>query len=268
MIVLADIPQGRSAPLVSADVEAMVVWMYEDKRKQSDGTEVDLGAFVPGKSYWFKQATRLVTGSMVEIQHGVDVNTLAQRPASRLSLNEVGKVTLAFSKPLVFDPYNTNPATGAFIIVDRLSNNTVGAGMIISQHEVAGTSRGKARGKVSQEEKEIRLGQKGAVVWLSRTLAESLERALFEEARTVVHLDAADLQLASSGGNFAVVLRAFAEQGIIALIGSEGPPPESIQNQIGARSVFCPETDLNKAIAFLATHGILAAEESAGGEGI
>jgi bifunctional enzyme CysN/CysC len=251
MIVHADPEAGRPSPAVGSDLEAMVVWMNEQP-------------FVPGKSYWFKQSTRLVTGSMVNLQHAVDVNTLATKPASRLALNEVGRVTVALSTPFVFDPYKTNPATGAFIIIDRLSNNTVGAGMIIGRHQVAGTHRGK----VSQEEKETRLGQRGAVVWLARTLAETLERALFEEARTVVHLDSADLQLASSAGNFAVVLRAFAEQGIIALIAADGPPPEAIQAQIGARSLYCPETDLDKAVDFLARHGIIAAEEATDGEGI
>ena len=133
--------------------------------------------FVPGKSYWFKQTTRLAAGSMVDLRHAVDVNSLAHKPAGQLGLNEVGRVTLALSTPLVFDPYAANPATGAFIIIDRLSNTTVGAGMILGRPEGAG----QAKGRVMQQEKDTRLGQRGAAVWVARSLTDRLERALFAE---------------------------------------------------------------------------------------
>ncbi len=242
---------ARPTPLSASEVEAMVVWMNE-------------APFVPGKNYWFKHTTRLASGSMVELQHAIDVNTLAQKPAKELGLNEVGKVALALSTPLVFDPYTINPATGAFIIIDRLSNTTVGAGMIIGRHQVAGTTRGK----VTQQEKEIRLGQRGAAVWVARSIAESLERALFDEARTVVLMDTADLNLPNSSGNFAAVLRAFAEQGIIAIIASDDPPPDFLQSQIGKRFVHLTETQLERALAVLASHDISLSAESNSGDGI
>jgi bifunctional enzyme CysN/CysC len=255
MLIHANTPADRPLPIVSPSIDAMVVWMSEQ-------------AFVPGKSYWFKQTTRLVSGSMVELQHTVDVNTLAQKPADRLNLNEVGRATLALSQPLVFDPYSTNPSTGAFIIIDRLSNNTVGAGMIIGRH----LSAQNLRGRVGQQEKENRLGQRGAVIWLSRTIADDLERALFEEARTVVHFDTADLDLYSSPDGelaFAALLRTLSEQGIITLISSEAaPPPEFLRRAVGSRFLHCTHTDLDHALAFLASHNIAATEESTGGEGI
>ncbi|HVT82807.1 MAG TPA: sulfate adenylyltransferase subunit CysN, partial [Phycisphaerae bacterium] len=253
MLVHADTAPDRPAPIVANDIEAMVVWMNEVP-------------FVPGKSYWFKQTTRLVTGSMVELEHAVDVNTLAEKPAKRLNLNEVGKVSLALSQSLVFDPYKANASTGAFIIIDRLSNTTVGAGMILGRRQNAASNRGP----VSREEKEVRLGQRGAVIWASREIAPALERALFEEARTVIRLDTADLNLSQvqpPTGNFATLLRAVADQGILSIISSDGPPPPYLQTQIGDRLIHCTETQLDRAMAFLSAHAITS-QGATGGEGI
>src|SRR5262249_46241940 len=72
-------------------------------------------------------------GEMAELRYGVDVNTLEKKPIQQLGLNEVAQVSLSLNQPLCFDPYKTNPATGAFIIIDRLTNNTVGAGMILDR---------------------------------------------------------------------------------------------------------------------------------------
>ncbi len=111
---------------------------------------------------------------MTELTYAVDVNTLEEKPAGRLNLNEVGRVTLTLSTPLVFDPYPANSATGGFIIIDRLTNTTVGAGMIVGRGKTIDAAN---RGRVTQEEKEIRLGQRGAVVWcagLSRTPSSAL----------------------------------------------------------------------------------------------
>src|SRR5208283_2923730 len=114
---------------------------------------------------------------------------------------------------LVFDAYKVNPATGAFIIIDRMSNNTVGAGMILGPRQAAPSGHGP----VSQQEKESRLGQRGAAVWLARPLAPALERALFEDGRTVVHLDMADWDAPGAPGDpaLAALLRALTAQGII-----------------------------------------------------
>ena len=229
MLVHASSPADRPLPIVSASIDAMIVWMNEQ-------------AFVPGKSYWFKQTTRMVSGSMVELQHAVDVNTLAQKPANSLNLNEVGRATLALSQSLVFDPYQSNAATGAFIIIDRLSNNTVDAGMIIGRHQ----SAANLRGRVSQQEKETRLGQRGAVIWIARKIADDLERALFEEARTVVHFDTAEFDLYSTPDSdlaFAALLRTLSEQGVITLISSDAtPPPEFLRRAPLAAASFTAPT--------------------------
>ncbi len=246
-------PQGQT-PQVASQVEAMVVWMNEQP-------------LVPGKSYWIKQATHMVTGSVGRLHHAVDVNTLAEKPAGELKLNEVGRITLSLSRPIVFDPYRANPATGSFIIIDRITSSTVGAGMILSR--AAGSAD---RGRVSQTEKEARLGQRGATVWANPDLADGLERALFEEARTVVRLDTAEMggpPFAPGEAAFGPVLRALCDQGIIVLIsGPEDGPPEFLTRALGPRLVRCTEQSVEAAIAFLARHNISGSEAATGGEGI
>src|SRR6202453_1871390 len=113
MLVLPDNP-----PHVSSEIEAMVVWMAEQP-------------FVPGRSYTLKQTTQQVTAEDASFRYGVDVNTLEHRAIARLELNEVGQVQLSLTQPWACAPYRPNAVTGAFILIDRLTNNTVGAGMIL-----------------------------------------------------------------------------------------------------------------------------------------
>ena len=249
MLVHADPAKGELVPEAASDVDAMIVWMHEQP-------------FVAGKSYWFKQTARTVSGSMTQLQHAVDVNSLEQRPASQLALNEVGRVSLSFSRSLVFDPYKTNPSTGAFIVIDRLTNNTVGAGMIISRHD---TSR-HARGRVTTPEREIRMGQRGAAVWVNRQIADEIERELFEEARIVVRFDTADLD----AGALADVARLLVDQSIIVLISGDAPPAESdpLHIELGSSLVVCPEAEADRAISRIQQNGVGGAEQSVAGEGI
>ena len=249
MLVHADPAEKELLPESASDVDAMIVWMHEQP-------------FVAGKSYWFKQTTRVVSGSMTELQHAVDVNTLEHRPASQLGLNEVGRVALSFSRSLVFDPYKTNPATGAFIVIDRLTNNTVGAGMIIARHD---TSR-SARGRVSVQEREIRLGQRGAAVWIHRQIADEIERELFEEARTVVRLDTADFDAST----LPEVARMLVDQSIIVLISGDVPPADDdlLRAELCASLVICPEPEADRAISRIQQNGVGGVEQSIAGEGI
>jgi bifunctional enzyme CysN/CysC len=248
LLVHAEPAAGRPSAEVASQLDAMIVWMNEQP-------------LVPGKSYWFKQSTRVVTGAVSEMTYAVDVNTLEQRAAAGLALNEVGRVVLALSTPLVFDPYKVIPATGAFIVIDRLTNNTVGAGMIIGRAAVKDAG---GKGRVSEEEKEIRLGQRGAVVWAGRGVADALERALFEEARTVVRLDVGDVGNVAALG---MVVRAVAEQGIIVVVGSDTAPDAAMSESLGRRLILA-EGDIAGALRKLRELGVGAAEEAIDGEGI
>ncbi|MFO0810618.1 MAG: sulfate adenylyltransferase subunit CysN [Gemmataceae bacterium] len=175
-----------NVPHVSSQIEAMVVWMAEQP-------------FAPGRTYTLKHTTRQVAAEVASFRYGVDVNTLEHRAVARLGLNEVGHVQLSLTQPLACDPYRTNAATGAFILIDRLTNNTVGAGMILDagaprQAEVVATAKGR-ESLVAPAEREQRYGQVPVTVMLvgltgsgKSRIAYGLERRLWDEGRAVTVL--------------------------------------------------------------------------------
>ncbi|MBE9609195.1 sulfate adenylyltransferase subunit CysN [Chitinilyticum piscinae] len=105
-------------PQVSQAFAAHVVWMNDNP-------------LTVGKEYAFKLAGKQVYGRVAQIQHRIDVNTLEHAAADELKLNEIARVTIEVNAPVVFDPYTECRGTGSFIIIDRLSNATAGAGMVI-----------------------------------------------------------------------------------------------------------------------------------------
>ncbi len=186
-----------NVPKVSNDFDAMVVWMSSE-------------AMVPGKTYLFKHTTLMAPGQIESLRYRVDVNTLHSAPAPDLQLNEIGRCTITLSQPLFYDSYRRNRTTGAFIIVDRISNVTVGAGMIMDRQpssqskvaawevnkEVSAGSETSAVSVVSQAEREARFGQKPATLLFSglsgsgkSTIARGVERALFDLGRTALVID-------------------------------------------------------------------------------
>jgi bifunctional enzyme CysN/CysC len=180
-----------SLPHVSSEIEAMVVWMAEQP-------------FVPGRTYTLKHTTRQVAAEVASFRYGVDVNTLEHRAIARLGLNEVGHVQLSLTQALAYDPYRTNAAIGAFILIDRLTNNTVGAGMILEA--ASGRAPGvwaaepaarlkRRESLVAPAEREQRYGQVPVTVLLvgltgsgKSRIAYGLERRLWDEGRAVTVL--------------------------------------------------------------------------------
>ena len=111
----------HNQPLVTQDIDAMVCWM--------DGT-VPLRA---GQKLAIKHTTRGVRALVRDLQYRLDVNTLHRdEEADQLGLNEIGRVRLRTTQPLLCDPYSRNRSTGGFVLVDEATNRTVGAGMITS----------------------------------------------------------------------------------------------------------------------------------------
>ena len=104
---------------VSNRILAKVVWMHEEP-------------LTIGKQYNIKLGTKKVPGTVTAIAHSIDVNTLAEGAATELNLNSIALVELELTEAVVFDPYSKNRDTGGFIFIDRLSNITVGAGMVDS----------------------------------------------------------------------------------------------------------------------------------------
>jgi bifunctional enzyme CysN/CysC len=97
---------------------------------------------------------------IVSIVNKVDVNTLEEGPASALQFNEIGKVKIALDVPIALDGYESNRTIGAFIVIDRLTNGTVGAGMIVAQPLAHGSSTHHGKlAHVSVEERTQRFGQ-------------------------------------------------------------------------------------------------------------
>ncbi|GAC1316526.1 MAG: hypothetical protein NVSMB12_13400 [Acidimicrobiales bacterium] len=106
-------------PTVTQDVEATVCWMI-DKPLQA------------GTKYLLKHTTRSVRALVKDVRYRLDVNTLHRdEAASSLALNEIGRVTLRTTAPIMVDPYRRNRLTGSFILIDESSNTTAGAGMIL-----------------------------------------------------------------------------------------------------------------------------------------
>jgi bifunctional enzyme CysN/CysC len=112
VIAAADNP-----PEVAGQFEATIVWMSEEP-------------MLPGRSYWLKIGATTVSASINELKHEVNVNTLEELAARTLDLNGIGVVTFSTDRPLPFTPYVENRDLGGFILIDRITNTTVGAGMI------------------------------------------------------------------------------------------------------------------------------------------
>lgn len=117
MIVKSD-----NLPLHSNTFKTNLVWMDEEP-------------MMPNKQYGFKFATKFVPGSVTEVEYQIDVNSMEHKKTVRLALNEIAVGKIKLTQPVACDPYTKNRSTGAFIIIDRVTNGTVGAGMIIDVAE-------------------------------------------------------------------------------------------------------------------------------------
>lgn len=181
-------------PEVAQRFKAKVVWMSEKALDRHQG-------------YYLKHTTQFARAEIETVHFLVDLNTLEQKPANRLELNDIGEVTIACHRSLFFDPYQANRATGAFILVDPLSNNTVAAGMIEGPAAVLTPSKIEAlraakdlpKSRITPEERAERLAQKGAVVWLTglpgsgkSEIAYELERQLFDRGQVAIVVDPDD----------------------------------------------------------------------------
>jgi bifunctional enzyme CysN/CysC len=186
MIVHSD-----NLPASKSEFTASIVWMNEK-------------ALLPGKQYVFKHTTRSTTGQVNMIQHKVDVNTLETSPSHSLELNEIGVCEISMTEALHIDDYKKNINTGSFIIVDRLTNVTVGAGMISDAHQT-GKHISTVSAHVTTEERASRYGQKPVTVMFiglsgsgKSTLAHGLERKLFDMGRVSSVLDGKQMRLGIS----------------------------------------------------------------------
>jgi len=161
------------------------------------------------KEYLVQQANRVVPGRVTEVAHRVDVNTLEPEDAETLAVNEIGRCTITCDQQLLFDPYERNRTTGAFILVDRLTNATMGAGMILPQDSAWDVQPDqhlqRHLSQITVDERIERYGQQPATILLTgltgagkSATAVALERRLFDTGRTTLRLDGEDLRLGMS----------------------------------------------------------------------
>lgn len=191
MLVHAD-----NLPAVQKKFEAMVVWMTDKP-------------MLPGTHYDFKHASKAVSGHISTLKHKVDINTLKKVPSPSLNLNEIGLCEISLDQEICFDSYKVNRSTGAFIIIDRLTNVTIAAGMIVdSGHQKKTTKKPLSHDSVShitKQERAARYGQKPVTVMFiglsgagKTTLAHALERQLFDMGRVSTVLDGKSMRLGIS----------------------------------------------------------------------
>jgi sulfate adenylyltransferase large subunit len=176
-------------PHVSRRFEAMLVWMHVDPMRAD-------------KPYLIKHTTQQGGATITALQHKIDINTLAHVEAGELQLNEIGRVTIDTHKPLFFDAYRRNRNTGSFILIDPLTNATVGAGMILERKTSDGQS-GRTplsgiefeKSRLTAAERFARSGHHPATVWMTARLpvAYIVERELFQRG-CLVHVLADEVE--------------------------------------------------------------------------
>jgi sulfate adenylyltransferase large subunit len=167
---------GAARPAVSDRLDARVVWMAEK-------------ALDPTRTYVLKHTTRTTRVEVERIEGIIDPETLATRPAARLELNDIGRLTLRCHQALFIDAYAASRTTGAFILIDALTNDTVAAGMIEPPPTGARADAAEVEEieRVTAADRRARLGQGGSVIEIggrdALATAYKLERALFERGR-------------------------------------------------------------------------------------
>jgi len=226
-------PHNR--PTVDRHLEAIVCWMTDDP-------------IVAGGVYAIKHTTRSARAVVEEVRYRIDVNTLHRdASASQLGLNDIGRVRLRTTVPMIFDEYRRNRTTGSFILIDEATNATAGAGMIIEAHiEHPEVRRGEVtwdRSRLARGARWALLGQRGATVWMTglpaagkSTIAAALEERIARDGYRAYRLDGDNLRYglnsdlgfdpidrAENIRRVAHVASLFADSGAIAIVSVISP---------------------------------------------
>ena len=181
--------QQDNLPSVAKRFEATVVWMHAQ-------------SLAVGRNYLVKQTSRQLRGKITRIVHRVDIKSLEPEQAEQLQMNDIATVELETNSPLFFDAYRQNRTTGSFIIIDPLTNATLGAGMIQSPlsgnaDALASTPAQSSETPVANLERYQRHGHYPAIFSTTAriALAKRLERTLFEEGFEAIVVDANAMSL-------------------------------------------------------------------------
>ena len=196
------IVRETNQPYVRREADAMLIWMSEQPLTR-------------GKQYWVKHTSHRTSGEVNAVRYAVDVNTLHRSPATTLRLNEVGRCRVAFHEPMLFDAYRRNRHTGAFILVDRITHESVAAGMFLDPESdrdsdehwetlPAGQLQ-QAVSLVSEPKRAEAYGHQPFTILLTglsgagkSTLALELEKRLFDDGRHCILLDGQNMRFGIS----------------------------------------------------------------------
>ena len=177
VLVKADSPAG-----VADQFQTTLIWMHEDP-------------MLPERPYYMKIGTRTIGAAITSLKYKVNVNTLEHLAANVLELNEIGVCTIALDRQIPFDPYDENRETGGFILIDRLTNDTVGAGLIKFALRRADNIHWQAL-DVNKSARSYPKGQKPCVLWFTglsgagkSTIANLVEKRLLSIGKHTYLLD-------------------------------------------------------------------------------
>lgn len=199
LVKVGALPQSSDA------LVADVVWMHDD-------------ALIAGREYYIKHGSKLTVGHITGVEYRVNVNTMAHEAAAELALNEMGRCFFRCHEALHFDPYTENKSTGAFIIIDRVSNVTVGAAMIvgaIDKQQLDARHKNRLLKSentvwhphvVTREQRAQQKNQRACVLWYTglsgsgkSTIANAVERKLYDAGFHGYLLDGDNVRLGLSG---------------------------------------------------------------------
>jgi len=233
-------------PQVSKRFAAMVVWLNAEPMRLN-------------QSYLVKHAGRQVKAKATRIRFRIDVNNLTEHPASELEMNGIAHVEFEASVPLFFDSYGLNRTTGSFILIDPISNATVGAAMIredLSRNQGVNPQAAQSfqepsrSGEVTPEERHQRHGHRSAIFSVvgNRAFAGRLERSLFERGFYAVLVSAENVSSTSLPSVLSVLWEAGAV--VVHFSSTNSPEQEAVLGNAAGESLFeIPADKKNEADA-------------------
>ena len=174
--------RADALPAVADHFEVTIIWMAEE-------------AMLPGRQYWIKVGAKLAIAAVTNLKHKINVNTLEKLAAKTLELNEIGVCNLSLDQPIAFDPYKENRDMGGFILIDRLTNGTVAAGLIHFALRRAENIHWQAI-EVNKDAHAAIKNQKACILWFTglsgsgkSTIANLVEKRLYSMGHHTFLLD-------------------------------------------------------------------------------
>jgi bifunctional enzyme CysN/CysC len=222
-----------NVPATVREFDCMMVWMDENEMRV-------------GQQYLLCQGSATVPAVISQVRYRIDIDTLGRRQAQELRLNEIGRLRMSCTRSLAVDPYSRNRSMGGFILIDRLTNATVGAGMILAataDSPAAAPATEAQKSRIRSEDRRKLLGQAPATVWLTglpksgkSSVAVALEKSLHTRGHAAHVLDGSSLRqhLSSDLGfsaddrreqvrRLAAVARLCNDAGLITIVAAVSP---------------------------------------------